>query len=229
MPRYGRCVYCGTIDKLTKDHVPPRAIFPDVLPKRTNLVTVKCCLGCNNQFGKHDKRFAFVISSMLEASGNVVAREISERISESPQKNQLEEAFWEDLLKDGRLFPFRDSLGNITKYGISYIDKHNSLEIVMKRLVKGFFYFKFREFFNSSYEIICRPAPKPDGFEMIYRPLLNSSPIEPLPGVFRAYSASVSNDIHASAWLFIFYDSVAFVCLTHPRSQLSNQESRSEK
>ncbi len=49
------CVYCGRVRKLTRDHVPPRALFPP--PRPGNLITVPACSPCNDSFKKDDEYF----------------------------------------------------------------------------------------------------------------------------------------------------------------------------
>ena len=53
------CVYCGSTDDPTRDHVPPRAVFPK--PRPTNLVTVPACRACNSSAAADDEYFAAVL------------------------------------------------------------------------------------------------------------------------------------------------------------------------
>src|SRR5213078_104682 len=55
----GECVYCGQVLWLTKDHVPPRCIFPPPLPE---LVTVPCCMHCNRSASKDDEYFRMMVA-----------------------------------------------------------------------------------------------------------------------------------------------------------------------
>lgn len=50
------CVYCGRTTDPTRDHVPPRAVFPKPRPK--NLVTVPACRPCNSSAAADDEYFA---------------------------------------------------------------------------------------------------------------------------------------------------------------------------
>ena len=42
------CIYCGNTEDLTKDHIPPKTLFPK--PRPSNLITVPCCKNCNGSF-----------------------------------------------------------------------------------------------------------------------------------------------------------------------------------
>jgi len=49
------CVYCGSSDRLTRDHVPPGNMFPT--PRPADLITVPACSPCNVGFSKDDEYF----------------------------------------------------------------------------------------------------------------------------------------------------------------------------
>lgn len=48
------CAICGVQPATTRDHVPPRGIFPRPRP---NLITVPACFPCNNRGSSHDEAF----------------------------------------------------------------------------------------------------------------------------------------------------------------------------
>jgi len=53
-PSPNRCVYCGLEGEITRDHIPPKKLFP----KNTrNLITIPSCQKCNNDFSPLDNRF----------------------------------------------------------------------------------------------------------------------------------------------------------------------------
>ena len=54
------CVYCGSRDGLTRDHVPPKLLFPK--PRPSDLITVPCCIDCNQLFQIDDSYFRTVIT-----------------------------------------------------------------------------------------------------------------------------------------------------------------------
>lgn len=55
----GSCIYCGTSGALTKDHVPPKCLFPK---PRGPQITVPACKACNQSFKKDDEYFAMAIA-----------------------------------------------------------------------------------------------------------------------------------------------------------------------
>lgn len=52
-------MYCGSLEALTKDHVPPRCLFPK--PRATQ-ITVPACNRCNQSFKKDDEYFAMALA-----------------------------------------------------------------------------------------------------------------------------------------------------------------------
>jgi hypothetical protein len=61
------CIYCGKRKGTTKDHVPPKCLFP--LPKPSNLVAVPCCYVCKKTYEKDDEPVRNPLSS-LETTEN---------------------------------------------------------------------------------------------------------------------------------------------------------------
>lgn len=55
------CAICGYMEATTKDHVPPRAIFPKPLP--VQMVTVPACAQCNNGANHEDERFRIYLGA----------------------------------------------------------------------------------------------------------------------------------------------------------------------
>src|SRR5713226_1536877 len=47
------CFLSDSLENLTRDHIPPKNLFPD--PKPSNLITVSCCATCNSKFSKDDE------------------------------------------------------------------------------------------------------------------------------------------------------------------------------
>ncbi len=54
------CVFCGTNQASTRDHVPPKGIFARPLP--TDLVTVPACGPCNNRSSHLEEKFRAMLS-----------------------------------------------------------------------------------------------------------------------------------------------------------------------
>jgi len=55
------CVYCGFLGSGTRDHVPPRCLFPK--PRPLDTVTVPACKSCNKSYQKDDEYFAVAMAA----------------------------------------------------------------------------------------------------------------------------------------------------------------------
>jgi hypothetical protein len=65
------CALCGENLATTKDHIPPRGLYPKPRPNGINLHTVPACTGCNNDAQKEDEEFkVFIGFSTGEFRGN---------------------------------------------------------------------------------------------------------------------------------------------------------------
>ncbi|WP_409525160.1 hypothetical protein [Nitrincola sp. MINF-07-Sa-05] len=79
------CAICGVRTASTKDHVPPKAIFPKPRP---HLITVPACFECNNSASDFDDLFK-VYLSLHAAENNDIARKLfSEKTVRTLQRNQ---------------------------------------------------------------------------------------------------------------------------------------------
>jgi hypothetical protein len=61
------CAFCGAVKAGTKDHVPPKAIFPEKLPIDINMVTAPACDTCHGISMKDDTTIRNLLISPPEA------------------------------------------------------------------------------------------------------------------------------------------------------------------
>jgi hypothetical protein len=52
------CAICGKSEAVTRDHIPPKGIFPKPLPQ--DLITVPACKNCNGGDSSLDEKFKFI-------------------------------------------------------------------------------------------------------------------------------------------------------------------------
>ena len=60
-----KCFLCGATENLTRDHIPPKGLFPK--PRPSNLYTVTCCEPCNNGASQEDEYFRVAASCLINA------------------------------------------------------------------------------------------------------------------------------------------------------------------
>jgi hypothetical protein len=54
------CAYCGAASLITRDHIPPKGIFP--APRPNDLITVPACASCNRAASESDELFRAYLS-----------------------------------------------------------------------------------------------------------------------------------------------------------------------
>ena len=54
------CAYCGTALATTRDHIPPKSIFPS--PRAADLITIPSCVSCNQGASDNDELFRAYLS-----------------------------------------------------------------------------------------------------------------------------------------------------------------------
>ena len=74
-PKAKSCYLCRSAENLTRDHIPPKNLFPKPLP--TNLITVPCCKTCNESFSKSDEHIRAFLAMQVNVSpvGKGIMRE----------------------------------------------------------------------------------------------------------------------------------------------------------
>ena len=81
-----KCFLCGATENLTRDHIPPKGLFPK--PRPSNLYTVPCCGPCNNGASNEDEYLRMAASSLINA--HPTGKVAFERVVESTiQKRRI--------------------------------------------------------------------------------------------------------------------------------------------
>jgi hypothetical protein len=97
MPRRQTCVFCRKPCESTRDHVPPKGLFPE--PRPNNLITVPACGECNS--GAHqDDEFMQRLALIDRAARNADARQVAEKAGRAlnkPEKQGMRSAFFNTL------------------------------------------------------------------------------------------------------------------------------------
>lgn len=72
------CIYCGSGEDMTDDHIPPKALFPE--PRPSNMLTVPCCRKCNKSFSKDDEYFRTTLVSHVSVDTDPNAQAVNEKL-----------------------------------------------------------------------------------------------------------------------------------------------------
>lgn len=191
------CVICGECDGTTRDHVPPKAIFPK--PRPDNLVTVPACSKCNNGQSDNDDLFK-VFLSMQAAGNNEIARRLfQEKTVRTLKRNQ---SLLAAIQKEAKEIEVLNNQGQLeTRTGVLWDSVAH--DAVIERTIRGLYFHHWES-----------PVPSDTRLSVQW---LRSVPTEVLPMLHLFNEVVIGdnqvtykyiiheNDPRHSLWLFDFY------------------------
>lgn len=130
------CTYCNN-EATTRDHVPPKVIFPK--PRPSDLITVPSCQYCNHEAHLDDQYFAYVLTQEqfhgdIHPDLNKVRQSICSSMKR-PESDQFRRSILSQMKNIELLTPSGISIGSAVTYKC---DKERILKVV-KRIAKGLF------------------------------------------------------------------------------------------
>lgn len=222
--KIGECVYCGRLEEMTTDHIPPKNLFPS--PRPNNLITVPSCKKCNQKASKDDEYFRLVLSMRQEVSGHPEILKNNEKLRRS---------LWRPEQKGFRV-SFLNSLKNVDLYtpaGI-YLGKTSAFRVdmkrvnaVIKRIAKGIFYEEKGIRLPDNYQIraycindIINEQPYFLGTLIIKRdiiPLTLQGKKQTVDeNIFKYWYQFAIDEENSGVIIFSFYNRVSFLVLITP-------------
>ncbi|MDO8618339.1 MAG: HNH endonuclease [Candidatus Daviesbacteria bacterium] len=196
------CYLCGSTENLTKDHIPPKNLFPT--PKPKNLITVWCCKKCNEKFSLIDESFRVFTSSVINRSQSGT-RIWNEKVMQSSFKRspKLKTATIKSLV----LIETEINGIKVQETGMTYPIKKTKAYLV--RLTKG-----FTRYFNPEIDLsdaefkVSNIIPNQQIVDMLDAKYFY---VERGDGVFRMWRMFVKDKGAESLWVYVFYDGLMFM------------------
>lgn len=196
------CYLCNSTKNLTKDHIPPKNLFP--FPKPANLITVWCCKECNGKFSLIDESFRVFTSSVINRSksGEWIW---NNKVMESSFKRspKLKQATIKSLIT------IQAEINGIKvqESGITYPVEKTKEYLV--RLTKGFTrYFNPEIDYSHAKFEVSKIIPNQQIIDMLYQKFFY---VEKGNGVFRMWRMFVKDMGVKSVWVYVFYDGLMFM------------------
>lgn len=210
--RIGQCAFCGLEKPITRDHIPPKALFPD--PKPQDLITVPCCEGCRAGWSDDDEYFRFIVISSCAELGDERVERVNQTLLRSFKKET----------KAGFAAMVRESLRQIeimSPGGIYLRDaggiavEKRRIDRVADRILRGLFWHEKRYPVPAEYEVMNRV--RQEGLDALLESLGDAPYVEHRTignGMFAYTFASTEEDPDSMVWLSLFFDRLPFAGFT---------------
>ncbi len=219
----GECIYCGRVRPITEDHVPPRNLFAK--PRPSNLVKVPSCYEChseNKQVAQDDEYFRLMLTLREDTATHPDVKQILPTVLRSLARPD-KAGFTKSLLKSIKNVNVRSRSGLYLGRKGAFDVNLARLDNVARRITKGLFYHEKGYRLPDVYDAVAYSESglqdATDDFKQelqtnIFQPLMANAPQTIGNRVFSYRVAYSDTDANASAWLFVFYERVRFLCLT---------------
>lgn len=209
--RIKQCVFCGKKTKTTKDHIPPKAIFPKPLPNK--LITVPACKTCNGGSSNDDELFSFFLALKAGMNGKC-NRSLHDKIKRSVQQNKRLQRH----LKQSIPVVLQDD--NNVKFVEFYLTKVDStvLNDTIKKTVLGLFYYHFNEIIFDKIDISIKITEGVlDDYIIDLLQYCEDRSIGNNNEVVYRFGRAQDHNL-ASVWVITLYESLEFSCITTPKN-----------
>lgn len=211
------CAYCGSAYDITRDHIPPKAIFPDDPGHRSDLITVPACRRCNHKFSIADQYFSLAVSSHMLTGENPIAATLHARAQRGFER-LLRGRKGEKIRREIRLVENRTPAGILLGYRPAWKYDTELLRSVVCRIIKGLHFHHFKcpvardvPVHSATLTDIPQRTASDDEILKPLRDTMASTPIHDIgDGVFRYRFGTALDNPDVSMWLMIFYDALEF-------------------
>ena len=207
------CTYCNSIAD-TKDHVPPKLIFPKPRP---NLITVPACSSCNQQASKDDEYFRLATALEEKSSEHPdfpkVYRQIIRSLSR-PEAPGFRSAFQKSL----NSYDIFSQGGICVKTSHGYEVEKTRVNRVIERVTRGLFLDTFGRRLSVETSVTATPGrdfSDPGAMAFVRDMLRTGSPWRCLGNsTFCWRYTTCAEEGDTSAWLYLVFGSVSFFGIT---------------
>jgi hypothetical protein len=218
------CVYCGSTAELTRDHIPPKALFPQ--PRPADLITVPSCRTCNGNASRDDE-YLKVMGTLRDdlASDPNVQRLLPSVLRGLARPQALRLA--RSIVSTIREVEIKTTSGLYVGKGIGYDVDLSVLDRVMARTVKGLYFHHFGRPIPAEYDVAAFSF---DGLRSVEQPLrenitdtitalTSQQPHRVGDRIFLYWYQTPPGHEVVSAWLLLLYLRLPFLCIIGPKDK----------
>lgn len=215
-----RCIYCGTDNDLTVDHVPPKLLL--ARPYRPSLITVPACRTCNQSFQKDDEYTRTMLCIDVRASKNTVAQSNLPAVLRSLQRPTAK-GFAEYLTKqaESSIVLGQDGFPMGQAFELDKVRVNRTGE----RLVRAFYFTEMGTPIppNAVVRVGCNMELRPtDARTITIARAMKTLPIWRDGSVGTAFSYVAAFGDAGSVWLMLLYDFFFWLGIVQPATAISS-------
>ena len=216
--RKALCVYCAVRPGNTRDHVPPRALFPS--PRPANLVTVPCCHSCRESQSADDEYLKNVIAIRQDVAEHPAAGQVLDSVHRALARPEYR-AVTTALVRSAREVELRTGAGLYLGTATTFAVDLGRLDKVIRRTMLGLYWHEMKRRVPESHvaKVYCI-----DGVAGSALVAFNAAMDQALEGrprvfghkVFTYWFQRFADERDATLWAFLVYSRVAFLGFTGP-------------
>ena len=213
------CIYCGSSEDMTVDHIPPKALFPE--PRPSNMLTVPCCKKCNESFSKDDEYFRTVLVSHASVSSDPNVQAVNEKLLRSmrrPEAAAMASAIRKSL-----------HVVDVTSRGGIYLGRSPAMMVnagrinrITDRIARGLFYITHDYPVPMRYEVTCvfkdAAFSMPEEFIALWRGFWKQ-PVTIGENIFGYSYALCVDDPNGMLFIYWLYGNLWFYGIVSPKSE----------
>lgn len=218
-----QCAYCGHVGMVTRDHVPPKGIFPK--PRPANLITVPACRDCHSQqTSRDDEYFRNTLNVREDLSKHPEVLKVQPIVLRSFSKPNKAGMLGE-FVKSIRLIEQVTPAGIIIKNKLGFEADMVRIRRVVQRIVIGLFYHHRQHRIPVGYDALIFNEESLQTWPADYLNEVNKTILQPLlatkaevrgNGVFSYRFAFHPPDPDTIFWILDFYERARFLGQTVP-------------
>ncbi len=224
----GICTYCGFRGRVTRDHIPPKALFAEPRPP---LITVPACLDCHGPTNKDDEYFRSILAlrDTANTADAVAARERFMRSLHRSDQAGMRRAFLAGVRQVALTTPAGLHLGVRGVYNVDLA----RLDRVVSRVIRGLYFHHQRHRLPPDAQVSSWSEDglrdlDTEGRDTLLRlltPLGRSSEHSVGSAATFRYRFALASDLEfSSIWFLTVYDSTTFFGITVPQSAADTAE-----
>lgn len=204
-----KCVYCRNNKATTRDHVPPKCLFPK--PRPNDLITVPACESCNKAASQDEEYFLSVIM-LTDAGVTETGRSHWKKLRRMYNRRRGVKSTIASSIENKPYFtPTGIYLGH--RLTISHDDSR--FRNVVLKIVRGLYFFEYDEIFPEKATIQYRfLISRHERNNMLKYLSETKKPKRIWPGTFEYRQNRTANRPEGSIWLFLFFGVAHFCVVT---------------